>query len=78
VYDTIIGGDAEGFQRQFTAFLQDLALYCTLHHKEKVYQALCYMLIFALFGKEYGVRMEQEAGHGSLYLCSVGSSVLQP
>ena len=65
VYDTIIGGNAEGFQRQFTAFLQEyLALYCTPHHKEKVYQALCYMLIFALFGKEYDVRMEQDAGHG--------------
>ena len=64
VYDTIINGGAEGFQRQFTAFLQEyLALYCTAHHKEKVYQALCYMLIFA-FGKEYDVRMEQDAGHG--------------
>jgi hypothetical protein len=28
------------------------------------YQALCYMLISALFGKEYDVRMEQDAGHG--------------
>jgi hypothetical protein len=64
VYDTIISGDAEGFQRQFTAFLQEyLAIYCTPHHKEKVYQALCYMLIFALLGKEYDVRMEQDAGH---------------
>ena len=65
VYETIISGDAEGFQRQFTAFLQEhLALYCTPYHKEKVYQALCYMLIYALFGKEYDVRMEQDAGHG--------------
>jgi len=65
VYDTIIDGNTEGFQRQFTAFLQEyLALYCTPHHKEKVYQALCYMLIFALFGQEYDVRMEQDAGHG--------------
>ena len=64
VYDTIVHGNAEGFQRQFVAFLQEyLALYCTPHHKEKVYQALCYMLIFALFGKEYDVRMEQDAGH---------------
>jgi len=67
VYNTIIGGDAEGFQRQFPAFLQEYLafynLYCTPHHKEKVYQA-CYMLIFALFGKEYDVRMEQDAGHG--------------
>ena len=62
VYDTIIGGDAEGFQRQFIAFLR--ALYCTPHHKEEVHQALCYMLIFMLFGKEYDVRMEQDAGHG--------------
>ncbi|KAF8809619.1 DUF1703-domain-containing protein [Phlegmacium glaucopus] len=65
VYDNIIGGDPKSFQRQFTAFLQKyLALYCTPHHKEKVYQALCYMLIFALFGKEYDVRMEQDSGHG--------------
>ena len=35
----------------------------TPHHK-KVYQALCYMLIFALFGKEYDVRMDQDASHG--------------
>ena len=64
VYDVIVDADAEGFQRQFTAFLQEyLSLYCTPHHKEKVYQALCYMLIFALFSKEYDVRMEQDAGH---------------
>ncbi|KIM76603.1 hypothetical protein PILCRDRAFT_91525 [Piloderma croceum F 1598] len=50
---------------RFTTFLQEyLALYCTLPHKEKVYQALCYRLIFVLFGKEYDVRMEQDAGHG--------------
>ena len=61
----IAGGDAEGFQRRFTAFLQEyLSLSCTPHHKEKVYQALCYMLIFALSDKKYGVRMEQDAGHG--------------
>jgi hypothetical protein len=65
LYDVIIDGDAEGFQRRFTAFLQEyLSLYCTPHHKEKVYQALCYMLIFALSGKEYDVRMEQDDGHG--------------
>ncbi|KAM6493857.1 putative AAA-ATPase domain containing protein [Amanita muscaria] len=65
VYDTIVGGDAVGFQKQFTAFLQEyLALFCAPHHKEKVYQAMCYMLIYALFGKEYDVRMEQDAGHG--------------
>jgi hypothetical protein len=64
VHDSITSGDAEGFQRQFTAFLQEyLALYCTPHHKEKVYQGMCYMLIFTLFGKEYDVRMEQDAGH---------------
>ena len=65
-YDIIIGGNAEGFQRQVTAFsgISNLALYCTPHHKEKVSQALCYMLIFALFGKEYDVRIEQDAGHG--------------
>ena len=65
VYDTLSGGDAESFQTQFTAFLQEyLALCCTPHHKEKVYQALCYMLIFTLFGQEYDVRMEQDVGHG--------------
>lgn len=65
LYDVIIDGDAEGFQSRFTAFLQEyLSLFCAPHHKEKVYQALCYMLIFALFGKEYDVRMEQDAGHG--------------
>jgi len=65
LYDVIIDGDAEGFQRRFTAFLQEyLSLFCAPHHKEKVYQALFYMLIFALFGKEYDVRMEQDDGHG--------------
>jgi hypothetical protein len=65
VYDTIVGGDAVGFQKQFTAFLQEyLALFCTPHHKEKVYQAMCYMLMYALFGKAYDVRMEQDAGRG--------------
>jgi PD-(D/E)XK nuclease superfamily len=64
-FDTLVAGDAKGFQRQFTAFLQEyLALYLMPHHKEKVYQALCYMLIYALFGKEYDVRMEQDAGNG--------------
>lgn len=62
---TLVDGDANGFQIQFTTFLQEyLALFCAPHHNEKVYQALCYMLIYALFGKEYGVRMEQDAGHG--------------
>ncbi len=65
VHDTIVRGDAIGFQKQFTAFLQEyLSLFCTPHHKEKVYQAMCYMLFYALFGKEYDVRMEQDAGHG--------------
>jgi hypothetical protein len=65
VYETIIGVNAEIFQKQFTTFLQEyLALYCMPHHKEKVYQALCYMLIFTLFGKEYDIKMEQDAGHG--------------
>ena len=65
VFDILVEGDAKGFQRLFTAFLQEyLALYLTPHHKEKVYQALCYMLIYALFGKEYDVRMEQNAGYG--------------
>ena len=64
VYDVIIDGDAEGFQRRFTTFLHEyLSLYCTPHHKEKVYQALRYMLIFALFRKEYDLRMEQDDGH---------------
>lgn len=65
VHDTIVRGDAIGFQKQFTAFLQEyLLLFCTPHHQEKVYQAMCYMLFYALFGKEYDVRMEQDAGHG--------------
>ena len=65
LYDTLRDGDAEGFQTQFTAFLQEyLAIYYTPHHKEKVYQALCFMLIFALFGQDYDVRMEQDTGHG--------------
>jgi PD-(D/E)XK nuclease superfamily len=65
VHDSITSGDVAGFQRQFTAFLQEyLELYCTPHHKEQVYQGMCYMLIFTLFGKEYDVRMEQDAGHG--------------
>ena len=36
-----IGREAEGFQRQFTAFLPKyLTLYYTPHHKEKVYRGL--------------------------------------
>ena len=62
VYDIIVGGDAVGFQTRFAAFLQEyLALFCAPHHKEKVYQTMCYMLIYALFGKEYDIRMEQES-----------------
>jgi len=65
VSTAIIDGDAEGFQRQFTAFLQEyLSLFCVPHHREKVYEALCFMLIFALFGEDYNVRMEQDGGHG--------------
>ena len=65
IHDSIVCGDAIGFQKQFTAFLQEyLSLFCTPHHKEKVYQAMCYMLFYALLGQEYDVRMEQDAGHG--------------
>lgn len=65
IHDTIACGDADGFQKKFTAFLQEyFAIFCTPHQKEKGYQAMCYMLIYALFGKEYDVRMEQDAGHG--------------
>jgi hypothetical protein len=59
-YNILVKGDADSFQRQFTAFLQEyLSLFCTPQQREKVYQA-CYMLIFSLFGDEYDVRMEQE------------------
>ena len=65
IAEVIINGDAEGFQSQFTNFLQQyLSLFCVPHHKEKVYQGLCFMLIFSLFGKQYDVRMEEDAGHG--------------
>ena len=39
--------------------------YFAHHITQKVYrQALCYMLIFMLPGKEYDIRIEQNAGHG--------------
>jgi hypothetical protein len=65
IHEIINNGDAEGFQTEFTAFMQEyMALYLVPHHKEKVYQALIFMLLFALFGSEYDVRMEQDAGFG--------------
>jgi len=45
------------------AFLQEYhSPFCTPHHREKVYRALCYMLIIIIFfGQEYDIRMEQDA-----------------
>lgn len=35
MYDTIVGGDSVGFQKQFTAFLQEyLALFCAPHESQ--------------------------------------------
>jgi len=65
IHEIINNGDADGFQTEFTAFLQDyIALYLVPHQKEKDYQALIFMLIFALFGDEYNIRMEQDVGLG--------------
>jgi len=65
VYGIIVNGDANGFQKRLTAFLHEyLSLFFTPHHREEVYQALCYMLIFSLFGNAYDVRMEHDAGFG--------------
>lgn len=48
--NSILNGNAEGFQKHFTAFLQKrLSLFCVLSHKEKVYQSLCFMLFLKLF-----------------------------
>ena len=63
--EIINNGNAEGFQTDFTAFLQDyIVSYLVPHHKEKVYQALIFMLIFAIFGDEYNIKMEQDFGSG--------------
>jgi hypothetical protein len=63
--DTLVKADAEGFQRQFTAFLREhLSLFIRPGPREKVYEGICFMLIFALFGNEYNLTMEQDAGHG--------------
>ena len=65
IYNTIVAGDANAFRDLFTAFLQEyFSTFCVPHHKEKLYQAMSFMLIFALFRKQYDVRMEQDAGHG--------------
>ena len=63
IHEIINNGDAEGFQTEFTAFLQDyIASYLVPHQKEKVYQALIFMLFFVLFGDEYNIRMKQDFG----------------
>ena len=57
----LVNGDAKTFQARFTASFQEhLVLFCVLRHKEKVYQALCFMLIFLLFNDGYKVKMEEE------------------
>jgi len=61
-------GDAGNFQVRFTAFLQEhLSLFCVPQHKEKVYQALSFMLIYLLFDtadRRYDVKMEQDDSFG--------------
>ena len=65
IREIINNGDAGRFQTDFTAFLQEyIASYLVPHQKEKVYQALIFMLFFVLFGNEYNVRMEQDSGFG--------------
>jgi hypothetical protein len=68
MYKIIMDGDAPKFQVTFTAFLQEhLSLFCVPRHREKVYQALCFILIFSLFDTadhRYKVKMEQDHGHG--------------
>jgi hypothetical protein len=65
----IRGGDAKALQMQFTAFLQqNLSLFCAPTHREKVYQAIGFMLIYSLFSNTsncaYDVKMEQDDGLG--------------
>jgi hypothetical protein len=68
MHKIIMDGDAGKFQATFTAFLQEhLSLFCVPQHKEKVYQALSFMLIYSLFDtvdRRYDVRMEQDHGFG--------------
>ena len=68
MYKILMDGNALKFQAMFTAFLQGhLSLFCVPQHKEKVYQALCFALFFALFDtsdRRYEVKMEQDHGHG--------------
>jgi hypothetical protein len=68
MHKTIMDGDAGSFQAKFTAFLQDhLSLFYVPQHQEKVYQALSFMLIYALFDTAdhcYDVKMEQDHGLG--------------
>ena len=68
IHKILMDGNALKFQATFTAFLQEhLSLFCIPQHKEKVYQALCFVLFFALFDTSdcrYEVKMEQDRGHG--------------
>jgi hypothetical protein len=48
-------------------FKYSLSLFFMPQHREKVYQALCFLLIFLLFEDShygYQVMIEQECGHG--------------
>jgi hypothetical protein len=68
MHQTVTSGDAKKFQTKFTAFLQEhLSHFCVPNLKEKVYQALCFVLFYSLFDavdRRYDVKMEQDNGHG--------------
>jgi hypothetical protein len=65
VYKIVTDGNARQFQATFTDFLQKhLSLFYSPRHKEKVYQALCFLLIFALSDHRYEIKTEQDSGCG--------------
>ena len=67
MHKILMDGNALEFQATFTAFVQEhLSLFCVSQHKEKVYQALCFALFFALSdtSDRYEIKMEQGHGHG--------------
>ncbi|KAF5383030.1 hypothetical protein D9615_004908 [Tricholomella constricta] len=65
IRQTIFDGDGHAFRTQFRFFLQEhLSLFRLPSHREKVYQALGFMLIFNLSKSHYTIKMEQDNGYG--------------
>ncbi|TDL17625.1 DUF1703-domain-containing protein [Rickenella mellea] len=61
----IFNGDPVVLQSSLTGFLgRNLSYFVAGGHKEKVYQALLFGLLFAKIGGAFYVQMEQEAGAG--------------